>query len=283
MPPSSATAYQALSGYKAPDASSVLTQADNQAGVGAAQSRVSDLQGSVKNLQSSLDAVDPSVTGRTTGTFTTDAQRGALVNKEAAPIQQSLTAANGNLGTATGQLQTSQGNANTMATAILGQNKDQYQQLLDQYNAASASEKQAESVRQFNETLAQQKLQAAQSAAAAKATNDTALASLNAQNAQNTQVTQDTNSKAAAGQAAATANAKVLTGNKSPQDAYNAIKSLLLTNNQGLIESTIAAINKSASYGNTYDKAKLEAIQKFGPQFYSEPISASVNQNGATF
>jgi hypothetical protein len=252
MPPSSATAYQALSGYKAPDASSVLTQADNQAGVGAAQSRVSDLQGSVKNLQSSLDAVDPSVTGRTTGTFTTDAQRGALVNKEAAPIQQSLTAANGNLGTATGQLQTSQGNANTMATAILGQNKDQYQQLLDQYNAASASEKQAESVRQFNETLAQQKLQAAQSAAAAKATNDTALASLNAQNAQNTQVTQDTNSKAAAGQAAATANAKVLTGNKSPQDAYNAIKSLLLTNNQGLIESTIAAINKSASYGKIW-------------------------------
>lgn len=247
--PSAADAYTALSSYKAPDAGSVLTQAQGQAGLPAAQQRVSDLQGSVKNLQSSLDAVDPSVTGRTSGTFTTEGQRSALVNKEQAPIQTNLTSASGDLNTATGNLNTANANANTYASAILGQNQQQYQQLLDQYNAAAAEEKQQETVREYNATLADQQ---AQEAAAAKV--------------------------AAGGTSAGTGNgatpasntpdptkAKNLSGGKSQQDAADAVQSLLLSNNANLIKSTVSAIAKSAQYGNTYDQYKLELLQT--PEF----------------
>jgi len=53
---------------------------------------------------------------------------------------------------------------------------------------------------------------------------------------------------------------KNLTGNKSQQEAYNAIKSLLLTNNGKLIQQTVNAIAASARNGNTYDQYKLQLI-----------------------
>lgn len=155
MPPSSATAYQALQGFQAPSAQDVLSQANDQFGVGADQTRVSDLRGAVANLNTSLNAVDPSVTGRTSGTFTTEAQRSALVNKEQAPIQTNLTARGADLTNANSDLSTATGNSTNLASAIMSQNQNQYQKLLDQYNAASDAEKQQEATREFNASLAE--------------------------------------------------------------------------------------------------------------------------------
>ncbi len=47
------------------------------------------------------------------------------------------------------------------------------------------------------------------------------------------------------------------------QGATNAILSLLKTGNPGLINTTIGAINKSAGYGNTYDKFKQSLLQSY--------------------
>lgn len=73
-------------------------------------------------------------------------------------------------------------------------------------------------------------------------------------------------------------NSKTLSGNKSTQDAYNAIQSLLATKNGGLINQTISAIQQSANYGNTYDQAKLQIISSM-PEFKQY----LANSNGATF
>ena len=142
MVPSSADAYQALTAYKAPDPNAVLTQAQTQYGVPGAQTRVSDLRSAVNNLTSSINAVDPSVTGRTSGTFTTEAQRGALVSKEQQPLQTDLTARNTDLSGATQDFNTASANAGSLASLLLASGKDQYQKLLDQYNASTAYEKQ---------------------------------------------------------------------------------------------------------------------------------------------
>lgn len=71
---------------------------------------------------------------------------------------------------------------------------------------------------------------------------------------------------------------KNLAGNKSQQDAYNAVQQLLNTNNKNVILRSFQAIQQSANYGNTYDQAKIKAINSIpGFQQYL------ANSNGATF
>lgn len=55
-------------------------------GVGDVRGRVSTLRTTLLNTENALNAVDPSVTGRTAGTLTTEAQRQRIVNLERAPI-----------------------------------------------------------------------------------------------------------------------------------------------------------------------------------------------------
>ncbi len=55
-------------------------------GVGDVRGRVSNLRTTLLNTENALNAVDPSVTGRTAGTLTTEAQRQRIVNLERAPI-----------------------------------------------------------------------------------------------------------------------------------------------------------------------------------------------------
>ena len=92
-----------------------------------------------------------------------------------------------------------------------------------------------EQARQFNESLAQQKRQAASSTAA--------LASLYGQTNQN--------------------NAPDVYARVDKQGATNAIKALLSTGNRDTINRTIAAITDSANRGNTYDKFKLELLDAY--------------------
>lgn len=152
MFPSTATAYQSLTDYtkNRPSAQNVLTDAQNKYDIPGFTTRLSNLRGLVGNLTSSAEAVDPSVRGRTAGGFVTEGQNQALVNKERAPILSDLSKQQGALSTEQQGYDTANSLAGGMASAVLTQDQNTYQQLLDQYNAANARDVAAEQTRQFN-------------------------------------------------------------------------------------------------------------------------------------
>jgi hypothetical protein len=153
-------ASSALQSYQALGSNDALNTANQQYDVGGSQTRLSALKGIVGNLQSSVEAVDPSVTGRTTGNFTTDAQRSALVSKEQAPILGNLNKQQGALTSEQGDLTQKQTLASQMATALLSDDKAKYQRLLDTYNQSSARDAAAEQQRQYESDLAEKKREA---------------------------------------------------------------------------------------------------------------------------
>ena len=159
MPPSSATAYNTLTAFKPRSTTDLMQSASDKYGVGAATDRVSNMRGLVSNLSSAVEAVDPSVTGRTSGTFTTEGQRQALVSRERAPILTDLGKQQTALGNEQSNLSNSQTLATQMASALLSEDNTTYQRLLDQYNSAVATEKAAEEKRQWEAQMAEQKRQ----------------------------------------------------------------------------------------------------------------------------
>lgn len=159
MQPSAATtaAQTALQQFKPLDSGAAISTANDQYGVNDSQTRLSALKSIVGNLQSSVEAVDPSVTGRTAGTFTTEAQRSALASSEKAPI---LTNLNKQQGAETSQAQDltqKQSLASQMASALLNDNKTQYQRLLDTYNRSDAQDKAAQAKAEHDAQAAEAK------------------------------------------------------------------------------------------------------------------------------
>lgn len=158
QPPSSAQALQSLTDFNTnrKSAQDVNTQAQAQYGIPESSARLSTIRGLVGNLQSSVNAVDPSVTGRTSGSFVTEGQRQALVNKERTPILGQLGEQQTALGNEQQNFNTSSSLASNLASSILSQDQSKYQGLLDQYNAATAAEQEAEKKREFDASLAEQ-------------------------------------------------------------------------------------------------------------------------------
>lgn len=64
----------------------ILAEEETKLGIPSAQQRLTGLRGAISNTENLLRNVDPSVTGRTAGTFTTEAQRQKIVAQERAPI-----------------------------------------------------------------------------------------------------------------------------------------------------------------------------------------------------
>lgn len=165
----------ALGSYTALGSQDALNTANNNYDVGGSTARLSALKGIVGNLQNSVEAVDPSVTGRTSGTFTTEGQRQALVSKEQAPILGNLNKQQSAYSSEQQDNTQKQALASQMAAALLSDDKNKYQRLLDQYNQSSAEDAAAEQRRQadvqaqqFQQTLAENKRQADMSAAQAR-------------------------------------------------------------------------------------------------------------------
>ncbi len=159
MPPSSQAAYQSLQAFKPREAKDVMGEAEAKYDITGKKDRLSSLRGLVGNLQSSVEAVDPSVTARTSGTFTTEGQRSALVNRERQPILGSLAKEQQALGIEQQGFAESQNLATQMASALMNQDQTTYQKLLDQYNTAKTAEDTAEQRRQYEATLAEQRRQ----------------------------------------------------------------------------------------------------------------------------
>lgn len=155
MPPSSAQAYNSLTAFKPREAKDVMGEAETKYDIAGQKDRLSSLRGLVSNLSSSVEAVDPSVTGRTSGTFTTEGQRQALVSRERQPILNDLGKQQQALGIQQQGFSESQNLATQMASALISQDQQTYQRLLDQYNVAKQSEAVAEEQRRAEESKRQ--------------------------------------------------------------------------------------------------------------------------------
>lgn len=264
MPPSSQAALSSLTDFSntRKSAQDITTQAQQQYGVPDSSARLSTIRGLVGNLQSSVNAVDPSVTGRTSGSFVTEGQRQALVNKERTPILGQLGEENTALGNEQQNFNTSSSLASQLASSVLSQDQTKYQGLLDQYNAAVASEKAAEDKRQFEATLAEQKRQAdltAKSAASGGAGSYNLAGLLGG---------------------GATASSPSTTPNVSPveQEAYNDVAGRRGQTPEQ-IKSDFNATRVSANYGNQKDKLKLTYYYELFPQYFQGSQNGGTNQS----
>lgn len=85
---SSAEIAQQIATYDANKKSSadILNEAMSQYGIPEIRNRVSGIRTTLSNTESALNNVDPSVTGRTSRSLVTEAQRSRIVNKEREPI-----------------------------------------------------------------------------------------------------------------------------------------------------------------------------------------------------
>lgn len=225
----------------------VLNDAMAKYGIPEIRQRVSGLRTTLSNTENALNAVDPSVTGRTQGSLVTEAQRQRQVANERAPIaeqygQQSraLSDESGNL---SDQLQAAQ---------LLAQNQvSDYDRgrtsLQSQYDTTLARE--AEQRRQVEADRAYQ-LQVQQANDARKA----AAASLA--------------SPTFGSSGGSTASASKPQTDPLQQRAYNAVRDLLNVKDKNVIKNTFNAIQKSAGYGNSYDKIKLQLLQQLAPDMF---------------
>jgi DNA polymerase III gamma/tau subunit len=254
MPPSSQTAYQALTAFKPRQAQDVMNEAETKYDIAGKKTRLSSLRGLVTNLESAVEAVDPSVTGRTSGNFTTEAQRSALVSREKQPILGSLAKEQQALGTEQQSFSESQSLATQMASALMNQDQTTYQKLLDEYNATLAAEQAAEQKRQYELNLAEQKRQFdEQQRAAAKASAGGAynLGSI----------------------------ASALKGGSTPasdpnrEAAYVDVQQRISSSNDRELVSDYNATLSSANKGNAKDKLKIQMYQTYRPDLFKSGTS----------
>jgi hypothetical protein len=179
MPPSSAAAATALQNFQSSEVSpdTAIAQGNNKYGVSGLGSQLDALRSTTSNLQKSIANVDPSVTGRTSGSLVTEAQRAAIVNNEQQPLVKNFNDVSTNLNDVDKQYGEATGLASNYANAVLGNQSQEYGQLFGQYNTALQKEEAdsaaAEKQREFDASLAD-----AKSARAASASSGLDLSSL---------------------------------------------------------------------------------------------------------
>lgn len=174
--PSAKDAAAQIASFQQPDSASVLSQAQQKYGIQGLQDRVNTYKTLTGNLTGAIAAVDPSVTGRTSGSLVTEGQRSALVSREKAPIIGQLGTAQTGLEGATNDFNTADKNARGEADMTIADNKTKYDKLMQTYTMANDREQtqakaaqdaadRAESVRQFNVQQAASSAKSASSAA----------------------------------------------------------------------------------------------------------------------
>lgn len=165
MPPSAAQAYQTLQGFNStretPDAA--ISAGDTKYGVAGLGGQLDALRTITGNLQTSIKNVDPSVTGRTQGSLVTEAQRGAIVNNERAPLVDQYNTAQTNASDVGQQYNEATGLASNYANSLLTGDENKYNELFGQYTTLAGQEADAAK-------LAEQKREADLSASTARAT-----------------------------------------------------------------------------------------------------------------
>ena len=180
------TSQQALSQLQAQQAGNksagdYLTGANTALGVNDAQNTVTGLRTSIDNTTKLLNAVAPSVMGRTGGSLVTNAQATKQISNEQAPISKNLTTLGGQYTNAQSDYSNLQSQAEKQASLDYQSQQDQTSYLQNLYNTLygkeqdtikqqQAAEQQAEQIRQYNADLAEKQREADLSASTARAT-----------------------------------------------------------------------------------------------------------------
>jgi hypothetical protein len=100
MAENSQQAFQDIQNFDASRANptDVLSQAEGKYNVGQSRQRLVGLRSAIMGTEGALNAVDPSVTGRTSNSLVTEAQRSRMVANERAPIAEQYSQQQGALG-----------------------------------------------------------------------------------------------------------------------------------------------------------------------------------------
>lgn len=157
-------------------------------GIPDARTRVQNLQTQLINSENALKQVDPSVTGRTSNSLVTEAQRQRLVNMERQPLAETYNTENQQYGTEQSNLNNLLGQANQQTSLAESDYKNKRDSLATQLDfaqkqqaaaqaKAEADRQFAESQRQFNISSAQKGSKAGSSKAAAATPTSTQRAS----------------------------------------------------------------------------------------------------------
>lgn len=221
------------------DPSTILAEARNRYGIDSVNGRIQNLRGSITNTENLLNGVDASVTGRTSGTLTTEAQRQRIVANERQPISETLATQQSGLSNEQQNLTDLQGQAATDAQLTYGGQQDQLSYLKSIYDALFAKEQQDEAIRQFNENLKAQKAAAAAS-----------LASLGG----------------GGGAAPAASNGEPT--DPLAQIAYNDVRTRVSQQSDAALKGDYNATALSAGYGNAKDKLKLQYYKQLRPDLF---------------
>lgn len=117
-------------------------EAINSLGVPDARAKVQADRQAITDTQNLVDAVEPSVTGRTSGSLVTEAQRQGLINKETAPLMAGLGKLQGAYGTSSANLADLMGQAQTQASLGYAGQQDTYAALIARLEDARYREEQ---------------------------------------------------------------------------------------------------------------------------------------------
>jgi hypothetical protein len=239
------------------DPNTILSGQRQQLGVDAAQGTVTGLRGAINNTTKLLKAVAPSVMGRTGSSLVTNAQATKQIGNEQAPISQTLSEQGGQLTDASRDLGDLQDKAREAASGIYAGQQDKLSYAQNLYNTLYQKERDVEAqrraeadrqeqIRQFNETLAQQRAEAAASSASANRSFDLGVTPPSTQKAAGATLNKD--------------------------QAYSDVKGLLASKNKDWILKNVSGITKSAANGNALDKYKLQLIKSM-PDFQKYTIA----------
>lgn len=242
----------------------ILTEQQNQLGVPAAQQNISGLRGAIQGTTKVLNNIAPGVMGRTGDSLVTSAQANRQIQGEQAPVAAQLTSQNGALDTATQDYQTAEQRAETAANLAYQGQQSKQSYLQNIYDALFQKEQAAQA-----QALEQQKLQ--EQIREANLSASTARAS--ASSGFSPSFNNDNSTTQPADQATDLIKAQ----------AQQSIFAMFGRNDQNSIKQEIAAIQKSAGYGNTFDQLKLQLIKQLHPEYLTStaaPLPGLGQQTG---
>lgn len=234
----------------------VLTEAMKSYGIPEIRSRVSGLRTTLSNTENALNAVDPSVTGRTQGSLVTEAQRQRQVVNERAPIAQQY----GQQSQALATESANQGDA-LQAAKLLAENQiNDYttgrQSLSDRYTMAVSAEAERRRREEADRAFELQKQQVEDSRRAAAASAGYGIGG---------------GSSSSGGISSPSSTDAI------QQDAYNDVRTRASSLSDSELKSDYQATARSAGFGNTRDKYKMEFYAALRPDLFG---TASINVLG---
>lgn len=249
QPSSSAQALQQLTTYRTgrKNPYDILAEQKTKLGVDDVNGRVGKLRTSIINTENLLEGVDDSVTGRTSGTLTTDAARSRIVNLERQPVAKTLSTQQSGLSAEQANLEAITNQAMQGAQLQYQGDSDQETFLSNLYNTLFGKEQADEERRRYEQDRADKLAEAERQRKAA--------ASL---------------AWAQGGGGGGGGSTAAGGGATDPlqQAAYNDVRTRVATNNDSALKSDFNATLISAMKGNQKDRLKIDLYKQLRPDLF---------------